>query len=205
LIPFTIAVFAASVAATVHSSCFEWVFHRYWLLRPWLPKDCFTTHTLIHHQLCKFEDTFHVVEHEQEEALHFQWWGGPILVSLNIVPWVLAAWALASFGAGLPYLPFLISFSATALLYYVGYESMHYFMHKPRLDFIERSRWFRFLKRHHQIHHVHMNRNLNVLLPLADLLLGTLVTKVPVPQTTPASARTLARRHSQFAKRLNDR
>src|SRR5207248_8933715 len=60
-----------------------------------LPKDCFTTHTLIHHQLCKFDDTFHVTEEEQEEALHFQWWGGPFLVSLYIIPWVLAAWGLS--------------------------------------------------------------------------------------------------------------
>ena len=78
-------------------------------------------------------------------------------------------------------------------------------MHKPRVAFIERSRWFQFLKKHHRIHHVYMNRNLNVLVPLADLVLGTLVTKAPVPQTTPESARTLARRHSQFAKRLNER
>jgi hypothetical protein len=49
-----------------------------------------------------------------------------------------------------------------------------------------------------------MNRNLNVLVPLADLVLGTLVTEVPAPQTTPASARILARRHSQFAKRRSE-
>ncbi len=205
MLTIAIAVFAACLAATIQSSFFEWAFHRYWLHRPWLPKDCFTTHTLIHHQLCKFDDTFHVVEDEQEEALHFQWWGGPILVSINIVPWVLTAWALAALGASLPFLAFLIAFSVTASLYYVGYESLHYFMHKPKIDFVERSRWFQFLKKHHRIHHVHMNRNLNVLLPLADLLLGTLVTKVPAPQATPPSARTLARRHSQFAKRLDGR
>ena len=196
-----IAILAASVAAVVQSSFFEWAFHRYWLHRPWLPKDCFTTHTLIHHQLCKFEDTFHVVEKEQEEALHFQWWGGPFLVSLNIVPWVLMAWGLSALGVRLPYVAFLISFSVMALAYYVGYESMHYFMHKPRIDFVERSRWFQFLKRHHRIHHVHMNRNLNVLVPLADLILGTLVLEVPAAQATPGSARDLARRHSKFGQR----
>ena len=205
MLTITIAVFAACVVSTVQSSFFEWVFHRYWLHRPWLPKDCFTAHTLVHHQLCKFEDTFEVVEHEQEEALHFQWWGGPFLVSLNIIPWVLLAWALAASGAKLPYVSFLISFSITGFAYYAGYESIHYFMHKPQLDFVERSRWFQFLKKHHRIHHVHMNRNLNVLFPLADLVLGTLVTKMPAPQVTPASARELARRHSQNARRVNPR
>ncbi len=113
---------------------------------------------------------------------------------------MLTAWGLASLGVALPYVAFLVAFSVTALGYYLGYESMHYFMHKPRLDFVERSRWFKFLKRHHQIHHVHMNRNLNVLVPLADLVLGTLVTTVPAPQITPESARALARRHSRFGK-----
>jgi sterol desaturase/sphingolipid hydroxylase (fatty acid hydroxylase superfamily) len=69
-------------------------------------------------------------------------------------------------------------------------------MHKPTLPFIERSGYFRFIERHHRIHHFYMNRNLNVLLPLADLILGTLVTEMPAPATTPESARLLARRHS---------
>jgi len=195
-----LVLFAACVLSTIQSSFFEWVFHRYWLHRPWLPKDCFTTHTLIHHQLCKFDDTFHVVESEQEEALHFQWWGGPILIAINVLPWAVAAWVASSLGVRLPYLTFLVAFSLTAIAYYVGYESIHYFMHKPRLDLVERSRWFQFLKRHHRIHHVRMNRNLNVLLPLADLLLGTLVTTMPAPQVTPESARALARRHSRTAR-----
>jgi hypothetical protein len=192
-----IAILSAVVVGTVQSSFFEWAFHRYWLHRPWMPKDCFTTHTLIHHQLCKFEDTFHVVEEEQEEALHFQWWGGPMLVAINAVPWTVAALVLRASGAVLPDILFVAVFSLTMLVYYAGYESMHYFMHKPRVDFVERSRWFQFLKRHHRIHHVHMNRNLNVLLPLADLVLGTLVTQVPAAQKTPDSARELARRHSK--------
>jgi hypothetical protein len=200
-----IAIPVACLLSVVQSSFFEWVFHRYWLHRPWLPKDCFTTHTLIHHQLCKFEDTFHVVEEEQEEALHFQWWGGPILIAINLVPWALLSWGLAARGVQFPYVAFLASFAATNVAYYVGYESLHYFMHKPRVDFIERSKWFQFLKRHHRIHHVHMNRNLNVLLPLADLLLGTLVTKMPEAAATPPSARVLARRHSRFGKNARER
>lgn len=195
-----IAVLSAFLVSVVQSSFFEWAFHRYWLHRPWLPKDCFTNHTLIHHQLCKFEDTFHVVEEEQEEALHFQWWGGPTLVMINVVPWALTAWALHAGGAVLPYLTFLGVFTLTMVLYYGGYEGLHYLMHKPRFPWVERARWYQFLKRHHRIHHVHMNRNLNVLLPLADLLLGTLVTRTPEAMKTPASARALARRHSKRSK-----
>jgi len=185
----------------VQSSFFEWAFHRYWLHRPWLPKECFTQHTLIHHQLCKFDDTFHIVEEEQHEALTFMWWGGPVLIAINIAPWVLLALALGAMGVTLPYLAFLITFGATMSLYYAGYEGLHFLMHKPSFPFIERSRLFQFIKRHHRIHHVHMNRNLNVLLPLADLVLGTLVTQAPAPLATPESARQLARRHSRYGRR----
>lgn len=197
-----LVVLAAVFVAVIQSSFFEWAFHRFWLHRPWLPKGCFTTHTLIHHQLCKFEDTFQVVEEEQHEALHFAWWGGPLLVILNLAPWLLAAWACAVAGLAFSWVPFLVTAAVTFSAYYVGYEGSHYLMHKPRFPWIERSRFFRFLERHHRIHHVLMGRNLNVLLPIADFALGTLVTEMPTASRTPASARKVARRHSRYGKRI---
>jgi hypothetical protein len=198
-----IAIPLAVVAGIVQASFFEWAFHRYWLHRPWLPKDCFTTHTLIHHQLCKHDDTFHVVEEEQHEALTFAWWGGPTLVAINAVPWALAAWGMAATGVHLPYVAFVVTLAATIGVYYVGYEGFHFLMHKPTIPVIENSAFFKFLKRHHRIHHVHMDRNLNVLLPFADLVLGTLVLEVPASSPTPEAARRLARRHSRYGRRLD--
>ena len=197
-----VALITALVIGTVQGSFFEWAFHRYWLHRPWRPREMFTAHTLIHHQLCKFDDTFHVVEPEQEEALGFQWWGGPVLIAINVVPWLAAAWALAAAGVALPYAAFVIALAATIALYYAGYEGLHHLMHKPRMPLIENSRYFQFIKRHHRIHHFEMDRNLNVLLPLADLCLGTLVLEERVPAVTPEAARKLARRHSNYGKRL---
>lgn len=188
---------------TIQASFVEWAFHRYWLHRPWLPKDCFTSHTLIHHQLCKNDDTFHVVEEEQHEALTFAWWGGPTLVALNALPWALIAWGLYALGVSLPYLAFVVTLAATISVYYLGYEGFHLLMHKPMLPRLENSRPFQFLKRHHRIHHVHMDRNLNVLLPFADLVLGTLVTEMPDSTPTPEAARKLARRHSRFGRRVD--
>jgi hypothetical protein len=193
-----VSVLGAFFMAVVQASFFEWVFHRYWLHRPWLPKHCFTTHTLVHHQLCKYDDTFHIHEKEQEEALHFNWWGGPLLLLINLAPWGLVCWALARAGLDLPYAAMLVTFGATFGLYYAGYETFHYLMHKPTMPLIERSSYFQFLKRHHRIHHARMDRNLNVLVPVADWMLGTLVTETSViPSRTPESARTLARRHSR--------
>ena len=190
--------------AVVQASLFEWAFHRYWLHRPWLPKDCFTSHTLVHHQLCKFDDTFQVHDHEQEEALSFAWWGGPVLITINVIPWVLIAWGFSAAGI----MPFNLlmpgAVAAVFLLYYIGYEGLHYLMHKPSIGWIERSRYFKFIERHHRIHHYRMDKNLNVLLPVADFLLGSLVLESPKPVGTPEGARKLARRHSQYGKRLRE-
>ena len=202
MIPILFAIPVGILIGVVQASFFEWAFHRYWLHRPWLPKDVFTAHTLVHHQLCKFDDTFEVHEEEQHEALHFQWFGGPVLVAINLIPWALLAWGLSATGLALPYLAFLVTFVATVFVYYLGYEGFHYLMHKPTIAWIERSRVFLFLKRHHRIHHVHMDRNLNVLVPFADLCLGTLVLQTEMPAVTPAAARTLARRHSDYGKKL---
>ena len=52
----------AAVVGILQTSLFEWIYHRYWLHRPWLPPQMFTAHTLVHHQLCKHEDTFEVTD-----------------------------------------------------------------------------------------------------------------------------------------------
>lgn len=52
---------------------------------------------------------------------------------------------------------------------------VHDAIHYPReFPFIQRQRWFRFLDQHHYVHHVDTTVNLNFLLPLADLLFGTM-------------------------------
>jgi sterol desaturase/sphingolipid hydroxylase (fatty acid hydroxylase superfamily) len=165
----------------------------------------FTAHTLVHHQLCKHDDTFHVHDEEQEEALSFQWWGGPALVALNLLPWMGAWWVLGSMGLALPYLTCVVTIAATIGTYYAAYEGFHYLMHRPTIAWIERSRPFRFLERHHRLHHVYMGKNFNVVCPLADVSLGTFVTRDPAPPIrTSSAARTIARRHSRFGRKLRE-
>jgi len=191
------------MVGVLQASLFEWIYHRYWLHRPWLPPQMFTAHTLVHHQLCKHEDTFHVTEEEQEEALSFQWWGGPVLTAINAIPWAIAA--LLTRGTGYPGWVVTATVAGTILVYYIVYESLHYQMHKPTVPFIERSRFFQFIKNHHRLHHVYMGKNFNVVLPLADLVLGTLVLRDPQPaRVTEPAARQIARRHSAWGKRLRD-
>jgi sterol desaturase/sphingolipid hydroxylase (fatty acid hydroxylase superfamily) len=45
-------------------------------------------------------------------------------------------------------------------------------MHKPEQRFFADYPVFKYLARHHYLHHVHGNTNYNVVLPLADYVLG---------------------------------
>jgi hypothetical protein len=193
----------AIVVGVLHSTLFEWIYHRYWLHRPWLPAQMFTAHTLVHHQLCKHEDTFHITEPEQEEAMTFQWWAGFVLIAINMVPWAIVA--LIFNHTGYPGWTVMATVGATIYVYYLAYEGFHYLMHNPRWPWIENAGFFQFIKKHHRLHHVYMGKNFNVVLPLADLVLGTLVLNDPQPaRVTEPAAKQVARRHSAWGKRLRE-
>jgi hypothetical protein len=55
---------------------------------------------------------------------------------------------------------------------------VHGVTHHPGIRLIERFNWFQFLKRHHYIHHIDNGCNVKFLLPLCDLLFGTLRTQL---------------------------
>jgi sterol desaturase/sphingolipid hydroxylase (fatty acid hydroxylase superfamily) len=57
-------------------------------------------------------------------------------------------------------------------------------MHLPKKRHVERSGIYFWLNGHHLLHHRYMNKNFNVVMPLADLLLGTmrLRSKIAFPQ-----------------------
>ena len=60
----------------------------------------------------------------------------------------------------------------------VLFVHVHNVTHHPAHRHIEAFGWFRFLKRHHYIHHIDNGSNVNFLLPLCDLLFGTLRTEL---------------------------
>jgi sterol desaturase/sphingolipid hydroxylase (fatty acid hydroxylase superfamily) len=55
---------------------------------------------------------------------------------------------------------------------------LHDAVHAPGYSPLERLRVFRWIDRHHYIHHVDVEANCNFVLPLGDLLLGTLRTEL---------------------------
>jgi hypothetical protein len=168
------------VAGTVFGSLFEWLLHRYLMHRSVLVKFFrypFERHALVHHHIFKADHTYHLVHEPDKKTIPMAWWNGPVLVALGLLPFL--AWALFSEKWGV-----LCGAAMTSTLYYAAYEYMHWCMHLPKKRHVERSGIFFRLNGHHLLHHRYMHKNFNVVLPLADLCLGTLLlrSKIPFPQ-----------------------
>ena len=106
------------------------------------------------------------------------WWNGPVLIVLGSLPslplaYWLDCWQITATAA-----------SVTGI-YYCVYEYIHWCMHLPRKRFVERSGIFFRLNGHHLLHHRYMGKNFNVVFPLADLLLGTLVIRSQIKFAQP--------------------
>ena len=126
----------------------------------------FNSHALTHHRLFRADGSFFLSREEDAEQVRFAVWNAPLLIGLHApLLWLLGR------ASGLPFfVPGLVAMT----LYYTLYESLHWCMHVPKDRWIERTAAFRWLSAHHRVHHLRHNTNLNVVLPLPDLLLGTL-------------------------------
>ncbi len=162
------------IAAVVFSSFFEWTLHRFVMHRPLGPFTYpFRAHAIIHHQTFKADHTYHLINQSDKETIPMAWWNGPVLVALCQIPFALWSWKMGSFA---PVTGSLLASTA----YYCAYEYIHWCMHLPKKRNIERSGIYFRLNGHHLLHHRYMHRNFNVVLPLADLCLGTLLLRSKV-------------------------
>jgi hypothetical protein len=95
---------------------------------------------------------------------HFAWY-----MAIGAVLIWLPAWFLTGS------VPFVAGMIAACAVVSNLFIVVHDTIHRPGSHrFVEAQPWFAFLDRHHYIHHVALGTNLNFLLPLADLLFGTL-------------------------------
>ena len=173
------------VAGTAFGSLFEWTLHRYFMHRSFMVKFFrypFERHTLVHHHIFKADHTYHLIREEDKRTIPMAWWNGPALVALGQSPFLILAAVFHKWGI-------VCGAAVTFTVYYAVYEYLHWCMHLPRKRHVERSGIFFRLNGHHLLHHRYMHKNFNVVLPLADLLLGTIIfrSKVAFAQATGAS------------------
>jgi hypothetical protein len=101
-------------------------------------------------------------------AAHYFWY-----VAIGVVFVWVPAWSATHDRA------FVLGLVAATLVVSNLFIVVHDTIHRPRSHrIVEAQPCYPFLDRHHYIHHVDLGANLNFLLPLADLLYGTLRTSV---------------------------
>jgi sterol desaturase/sphingolipid hydroxylase (fatty acid hydroxylase superfamily) len=88
-----------------------------------------------------------------------------ILLLINAPLFLAVEWLTA--------LPIALGASLAVLAYLGIFDTLHWMFHVPQARFIERMWFFRALKQLHRLHHRYQTRNLNVVLPLADLVFRT--------------------------------
>lgn len=169
--------------SVVYASLVEWLIHRFLMHRPLLGFSYpFERHAQIHHRVFRADDSYHLKRTEDAHTIHMAWWNGPMLIAATTftavpVGWMFGHWSVVAI------------VGIVCAVYYGAYEYLHWCMHLPRQRIVERSGIFFRLNGHHLLHHRYMNRNFNVVLPIADLLLGTLLlrSKVRFAQAVGAS------------------
>jgi hypothetical protein len=182
------AVTLGAAATLVVCSVVEWLVHRHVYHRGRL------------RVLARIRDIHHRVHHH----VYFPTWryvtsGPPRRIPLRgdpeaaaTTPWANAVIGLVhsgfylSLGSILVVTPlwllsrrpaFLVGSVAATLIVSDLMVRVHDVIHRPGSHpWVERQPWFPFLDRHHFIHHVDTDANVNFLLPLSDLVAGTLRT-----------------------------
>ncbi len=173
--------FCASLAFNIaFGSFFEWTLHKYVMHRPVFNfRYAFQAHAVVHHKVFKADDTYHLINESDKETIPMAWWNGPVLILIFSAPFGVISYFTGFWGI---YAGSIVAFSA----YYGIYEYIHWCMHLPKARRVEKPWWFRRLNGHHLLHHRYMHKNFNVVFPLADLCLGTLMirSKIQFKQAT---------------------
>jgi hypothetical protein len=157
---------AALVGSIVYCSFLEWVMHKQFMHSTRFMREPFERHAVQHHGMHRSGRSFFA---DRREEPHYMLIGAsffPIFWLMH-VPVFVAFELMVARGSG-----FGIALGTAA--YCLAYEVIHWCEHVPKNRWFERTGCFQFLLEHHRVHHKYARKNYNVVLPLADWVLGTL-------------------------------
>ncbi len=178
IIPFVLCA-CFFIIGIAYASFVEWALHKYVMHKPvkiigFTFDYPFQAHACVHHNKFKADQSYELQNHPKEvripdkRTIPMAWWNGPVLVFIASSPFILF-WL-----SGLTWIPF-VGIGLSVGVYYGTYEYIHWCMHLPKNRWFERTAIYKWINEHHRLHHAHMGKNFNVVLPLADFSLGTLI------------------------------
>jgi hypothetical protein len=130
-------------------------------------KRIFEAHAIVHHKHYLKIFTDEPVPPGQDKEIrmnvHHGWIKGLPVAALFALVWWPAA----------------LIFLATVTLHHWVWNKIHLEMHKPEHRGFSYWPAYKFLARHHCLHHKYPDKNFNVVFPCADYFLGTIVRATP--------------------------
>jgi hypothetical protein len=161
-------------ATFLYGSFFEWALHRNVMHRKTWISYPFELHAMLHHKLFQHDETFHAQDDEMKKHVTFVPRDYILLLLVN-APVFLTVELIFQ-------IPVTAGGLLACLIYLCAFDLLHWAFHVPNGRFFENWGWFRWIKQHHLLHHRYQNRNLNVVLPLADFVLRTRVSGFRKPE-----------------------
>lgn len=168
-------IFGTVLAAAVVISFAEFAIHRHLMHRQRLPgwvykvlpdlRNQFKNHAVLHHGTY-YKEFDHEPTPEGKTFNVRILWGDTLRLILTFLPVMVALWFTVSWVSALTFL-------AMIYLHNVVWGAVHIQMHVPsERCWFANTRYFRFISRHHFMHHQQTGKNYNVVLPFADFVLG---------------------------------
>lgn len=153
------------LGALIVNSFVEWASHKFILHGNKVVKFAYELHDRQHHVMFRSDESYHVQNDEMKEHVRFVPRDYFLFLLVTAPIWIGAELIVQR--------PVMIGGVLATLCGLQAFNSWHYFMHVPANRWFEKTRLFKFLKDHHKIHHQDTRYNLNVVFPLADVILGS--------------------------------
>jgi uncharacterized membrane protein YecN with MAPEG domain len=136
--------------------------HRKSFVDRWFPR-VFESHAINHHHKYYKQFNFEPDEEARVENIHLEF--------LPSAPLALLLAGIATYFSWRSGLMLI----AAVFVHHLIWNLIHQQMHDPKNPFFAKWGLYRFLARYHWMHHKHPGHNFNVVVPLADFVLGTYV------------------------------
>jgi hypothetical protein len=153
------------LGSLMYGSFLEWFVHKVVMHTNRISQLAFDRHAVDHHTDRRSLKSFYA-QPEENYVYHLGESSVIPLLWLLHVPMYLAVGKFGGVAAG-------VGCAVGGMLYLIGYEFIHFFVHAPRNYLFQRTRLFRFYCEYHRVHHGRARVNYNVVMPLADFILRT--------------------------------
>jgi hypothetical protein len=143
----------------------EFILHRFVMHRKGLLSFPYELHAVGHHTMFRADETYHAQDEAMKEHVTFVPRDYGLLLLANLPLWAITEWACGR--------PVMVGCFVATFGYLAVFDLLHWRWHVPSDTWLQRTRLFLWMKERHRIHHGDQGKNFNLVVPLADILLGT--------------------------------